>query len=532
MLGKLSRSSSQSSINYNPIEELNAIKNEQSVSDIILEQLVSSRQDPTSNNDVTPDKALAASIKFTREHPIGAILIKLAQDNTALAKKTNLKGVETNINELCTSFHSAIELEKLDMQNKFSKTHEDIENSIIFKDLNSHKINSAVTPPEYFSPEPTIKSVTRLTEVLKLFPRSFKFSGSKNDNMSVVEFLNTLKTLQEQLKLSESEFLDRMLASSTGLAHELLLEWKTNGENISTIYHNLLVNFDKRLSADDAKMQLCAYKIPKTSTLAKAESQIMLLAGRTASSLPEGPSRTAYYNLEACNAMIRSLPPTSSASVNNLYNQISARLGRAATFAELSRGMNLYRVSIDKDIRSNGADMAFRNRKMTSSNLRSGSQNKNKFVAYSISTGTNSNRKVSSQRGQAYDKPAYNINNNNISFTPRPKPILKNYMNKMRGPFRNWTNNNQSDPKKGKFKNNTFQRNKAPIDKNSCSLCGYRNHTASECRNMQDNQGKRVEIIPTYGTCGRCPSRISPRLHHPEALCPFRPGGPLQNRNQ
>jgi hypothetical protein len=185
-------------------------------------------------------------------------------------------------------------------------------------------INSTVTPPEYFSPEPTIKSVTRLAEVLKLFPRSFKFSGAKKeDNMSVVEFLNTLKTLQEQLKLSESEFFDRMLARSTGLAHELLLEWKANGENIHTIYHNLLINFDKRLSPDEAKMQLSAYKIPKTSMLAKAESQIMLLAGRTASSLPEGPSRTVYYNLEACNAMIQPLPPASSSSVNNLYNQIS-----------------------------------------------------------------------------------------------------------------------------------------------------------------------------------------------------------------
>jgi hypothetical protein len=154
-----------------------------------------------------------------------------------------------------------------------------------------------------------------------------------------------------------------MLASSTGLAHELLLEWKMNGESVPTIYHNLLINFDKRLSPDEAKMQLSSYKIPKSSSLAKAESQIMLLAGRTASALPEGPSRTAYYNLEACNAMIRSLPPSSSANVNNLYNQLSARLGRAATFAELSRGMNLLRTTIDKDIRQNGGDMSFKNKK-------------------------------------------------------------------------------------------------------------------------------------------------------------------------
>ena len=100
------------------------------------------------------DPPLAASIKFTREHPIGAILIKLAQDNTALAKKTNLRGVETNINDLCTSFHTAIQLEKTDMENKLIKNHEDIERSIINKDLNSHKLNSTVKPPVYFSPTP------------------------------------------------------------------------------------------------------------------------------------------------------------------------------------------------------------------------------------------------------------------------------------------------------------------------------------------------------------------------------------------
>jgi hypothetical protein len=45
-----------------------------------------------------PNNSLSESINFTKEHPIGAILIKLAQDNTALAQqKTNLRGVETSI---------------------------------------------------------------------------------------------------------------------------------------------------------------------------------------------------------------------------------------------------------------------------------------------------------------------------------------------------------------------------------------------------------------------------------------------------
>ena len=368
---RTSRSSSQNSLNNDGADSTpHSDPN-------LLEQMIA---------DIDPP--LAASIKFTREHPIGAILIKLAQDNTALAKKTNLRGVETNINDLCTSFHTAIQLEKTDMENKLIKNHEDIERSIINKDLNSHKLNSTVKPPEYFSPTPKITSPAKLAEVLKLFPRNLKFSGTKQENsMSIIEFLNTLKTAQEQFQLSEQEFIDRMLACSTGHAHELILEWRANGEDIPSIYHSLLVNFDKRLAPEDAKIQLSSYKIPKSATLAKAESQIMILAGRTASLLPEGPSRTAYYNMEANNAIIRALPPISSGLVSNIYHKLSAQLVRAATFAELSRAMNVYRVTIDKDIKLNGGDNAFRNRNILNNRaMAPGTNNRTKFVTYQINT--------------------------------------------------------------------------------------------------------------------------------------------------
>jgi hypothetical protein len=300
-IGRLSRSSSQTSVAG--AEDLLNTGLRQSEMQASTEQI-----DVQSEPD--PNKSLSESIKFTKEHPIGAILIKLAQDNTALARKSNLRGVETNINELCTSFHTAVKLEKMDIENKFLKTHKDIEDSIIHKDLNSHQINTAVQPPKYFSPIPTIDSGSKLSETLKLFPRNIKFSGLKQDNgMSVTEFLNIMKVAQDHAQLSEEEFIDRMLACSTGLAHELLLEWKTNGENVATIYHNLLINFDKRLSAEEAKQQLLSYKISRNSTLAKAESSIMLLASRAASQMPEGSSRVAYYNLEDCNTIIRALPP-------------------------------------------------------------------------------------------------------------------------------------------------------------------------------------------------------------------------------
>jgi hypothetical protein len=354
-LGRLSRASSQNSLSgQDEIINVGLRQNDNPAS-ASNEQL---------NLQLDQDPSISACIRFTKEHPLGAILLKLAQDNTALARKANLRGVETNITELCTSFHNAIQFEKADIENKFLKTHRDIEDSIINKELNSHKLNSAVRPPQFFSPTPTLITGAKLSDALKIFPRNMKFSGTKQDNgMSVIEFLNAMKTAQEQLLLSEDEFVDRMLSCTTGLAHELLLEWRTNGESVPTIYHNLLINFDKRISPEEAKQQLLSLKISKDLTLAKAEAKIMLLASRAASQMPEGPSRTAYYNLEACNTIIRALPPISSSNVNNLYNQTSARLGRAATFAELSKAMNLYRVSIDNDIKTNGAAAQYRNNK-------------------------------------------------------------------------------------------------------------------------------------------------------------------------
>ena len=128
------------------------------------------------------------------------------------------------------------------------------------------------------------------------------------------------------------------------------------------IYHNLLINFDKRVSAEEAKMQLFNYKVPKSATLAQAESHIMLLASRAASKLPEGPTRTACYNHEACNALIRALPKQSSATVDIAHTKLSARLGRIATFAELSLNLNIFRDTIDEDIEENGVNDGFKNK--------------------------------------------------------------------------------------------------------------------------------------------------------------------------
>jgi hypothetical protein len=515
MLGRVSRSSSQNSLNANedyPLQNGSRQENIQAQN----EQQNTTDQDPL----------LLECVQFTKNHPIGSILIKLAQDNTALAKKTNLKGVETNITDLCSSFHIAMQNEKANMEDKFSKTHRDIEDAIVFKEINSHKLNSAIHPPTYFSPIPTLDGANRLTEVHRLFPRNIKFSGQKQDNnISVTEFLNTMKASQALAKLSEEEFIDRMLSCSTGTAHELIQEWRNNGENVNTIYHNLLINFDKRISPEEAKQQLLAYKVPKTCTLAKAESNIMLLASRAASQMPEGISRTNYYNMEACNTIIRALPPVSSASVNNLYNQISARLGRAATFAELSKAMNLYRVTIDRDIKNNGTDSYFKGRRTQDSNFKGHTGTTRQKFTTTFSLNATQDKRPFEKKHFSGHKGAYN---NTVSFTPKPQQVARPNTR-----FANhFTQNNQYkkwDPRQ-KFNNFNRGRNNNRIIIDSCSTCGLKSHKTTDCTNLVSDSGKQIRMLPTQGVCSRCPRKISPRLHHPEALCPYRTGGPLNNR--
>lgn len=319
--------------------------------------------------------------RFTAGHPLGSILLKLVQDTTNLARKNNTKSMVTNVEELCSAFHNGIRLERAKLSNRFENTVADVERSLMEKELNHHAINSAVMPPTVFSNIPTLTSPQKLTDIMKIFPKASKFSGNihKDGQMSVIEFLNALTAAQRQCNLSEEEFIDRILHSSTGLAHDLILEWKTNGDDASTIYHSLLVNFDNRMSPEEAKNRLTNFVISKNSNLAKAESSIQLLVGRAAALYPPGESRNAYRNMEGCSTLIRALPPYSSLTANNLYQNYTTRFGRACTMHELFRGLDQYRGMIDRDIKANGSSVVPR----FNNNSRLASKNNNTGTRYS-----------------------------------------------------------------------------------------------------------------------------------------------------
>jgi hypothetical protein len=294
---------------------------------------------------------------------------------------------------------------------------------------------------------------------------------------------------------------------------------------------------------------LAAYRVPKNSDLAKAEATIQGLAARVASLIPAGPSRTASYNNEIIQGLIRSLPPQSSILVQTQYTEKSAKFSRAITAAELSRFLNIYRHSIDSDIRANGADnRSFEKRYQP----RAGNNGVRKYTAFYNMGTTSLPQKSLVPQMNRYHGQINQVSRN----TPRPlggnKTFVKDnrYQNNnnynMRKPWSNsygTQNSNRNNNNRmsgfranrgrgGNFNRRSFNNNgRSDFKTTGCSLCGQESHRAADgCPNMISDNGARVPVIPTKDTCNNCPQRINPRLSHPPSICPYRKNGPWGNK--
>lgn len=525
---------------FNRTSRPQSVASTHSVNEILVEE----EQPPhpieveTQDEDEAQDWENDQAYQFTERHPLGNILLKLVQDNTKLAEKSKLKSMVTNVNDMCANFQNAINLERANVTTKVNNTVAGVEKSLLDKELNSHSINASVEPPKNFSPVPTITSPQKLTEVLKIFPKPGKFSGNlqRDGQVSVVEFLNALTTAQNQCNLSEAEFLDRILAATTGLAHDLVFDWKVNGDSCSTIYYSLVVNFDTRMPAEEARQKLATFIIGRNSTLAKAESQIQLWVGRASSIYPPGDSRVSYRDMEGCGALIRALPQYSSLQAANLYQSYTTRLQRSCTMQELFRGLDQFRGIIDQDIKQNGAILmpSYMRQNKQKQIMPKGQQKYNTFLSsfnvnnkavYPGKPFTRNQPRPQNQVNRSYNRPQ---NWSNPPFQrqfrsqqpPQTPGAAYNRSTKVLGKPKYGINNN----KKSSNYNNTQERE-------NCALCGQRHHN-TECPNMRDNTGKQLVVIPTYGVCNKCPEYVKPKLRHPEVVCPYRVGGPFHKKSQ
>ena len=541
-----SRSSSAHSLNNllgedEPPAHFNAHANESVyMEDDRSSDIMADAQPPelSEDNNLNP----AIQVTFTQNHPMGKILIGLLKDTFQLAKKTNVKEMESDLNEMCTNFYNAMRLGQTSTKRQIKHAAMNLEEQLIEKELNSHLLNENTDPPKYFSPIPTLLTPHQRNEAMKCFPtRSPRFAGNSNreNGMDIIEFLSALKTAQEYCKLSEREFKQFLLLCTTGRAHTLLMEWLSLEESIPTIFHSLLMHFDKRITPEASKELLFTYKAPKNLSLKEVETNIMLWVSRAAAVLPAGPSRIAYYNMEIIQTLIRSLPPMSSARVQSVFNTLSARLGRAAQATELSRALNIDRHAIDADIRQNGVDKNFK--------YPSTMQQKPRRVAsYAVSIPVPS--------------PAIQNNNNNNSYYNKGgTPVVNSTRSKVYNttattfPFRGHNNarghqnknsanqrqhnvrpnasqgaHAKTNFRRGNFRSNNQSKIHGSNTDNYCSLCGKNDHLASQgCPYMMYDTGVTAGVMPTHSICAICPASVRPRLNHPAAFCPYRKAGPF-----
>ena len=469
---------------------------------------------------------------FTLADPIGAILLGLAQDNAAMCNRVGLRESNVNIRELTRAFYEH-SVQRRNTEAQFLEVHASmVEKRILEKELSSHLISMSSSPPAQYSEIKTLFTTSQRAEVFKIFPcRGAKFSGgTKDGSVDVVEFLGSMTGAQEICNLSRPEFLELLKHCTTGKAHLLLLEWIANGDEIESIYYNLSLHFDKRLSAEDARAHLYSLKAAKNMNLADLTAKILDLAGRACTALPPGESRTNLYNMEAVQAIIKSLPPQSSALAHNTYSSVSARLGRAATAGELSRALNIYRTAIDKEIKTNGAQPQAQER--GNGGAKNGGFKKN----WGKPKTANSAGTPNAFALESPQSPPQSQGGGVVATVATPQQQGNNPKNfkgqNKRGGY-NGKGRNPNHPSQGQ--QHGQQSNKAMYGQHGhgggatyCSLCGQHCHTAATgCPYILDDSGKHVGIMPTKSTCAACPQYVSPRLNHPASLCPYRPTGPF-----
>jgi hypothetical protein len=465
-----------------------------------------------------PDQAEDLSFQFMQGHPSGRVLLQMYADITRLAQKAKLTNMSTNFDDLCNHFANGIQLERDNFINTIEQRGNEMENKLLTMELQAHRTDSEVEAPNNFSPVPTLLcNPGKLRDCQGSFKWSQLFNGTPG-TLSVIEFLTNLNLAQAQCNLSESEFIDRILANSTGKARDLIKMWADNGNTAAEIYELLIMQYDKKPNIDEIKLSLLTYKVAKNEDLAVAEGKIMRWVGMIAKAVPIGTSRDTYYNHECYQALLRALPEWSHNEVESKHASLSTKAGRSLTFAELHKAINQLRPLIDRDIKRNGAEKQkwIPNKKVKKTG------NPQIFnLEIKPNTDTVMKRKYPNNKG-----------NTDTSFTP--KPTTRYFNNRTNN--KNNNNTGKQDNNGKPFQKNNFKNGKQPFVQTQgkmgtgCILCGYKNHQAKDCRNMKDDNGVIKQVLAPYGKCNICPASIQPRLNHPPSLCPFRPKGPLAGR--
>jgi len=380
-------------------------------------------------------------ISKTLVNPLGKFVVHMGTNYNKMLDVSKSTADRVPIHDLCKAFQDHVSVNQSLLKSEIEKSNKELQETLHGQSLSFHMYNPLIRCPERFSPTDTILTVARQVEAAKLFPQGRqRFSGEREGSSPpITEWIYAMNIAQEKLNLSEREFKERMLLSTTSAAHRMLRNLIQEGDSVGGIYHKLMLMHDNTMKPERAKEELLRFKISRNSTINRGQGHIMELATAAARIFPEGDLRKSYSNSEACLGLIRSLPITSSTIVNTAYNRlisVAAQQGKVAMYTDLMAYLNPYHSQINEDIKRNGKIYE-----------------------------TNGSRTQRNFRSAPYS-----------SSRPQYQPMRRLQMHNLN------RTNYQSRPDTGpknKFMNSLY-----------CSLCGQNNHPASEgCYKMRDELG-------------------------------------------
>ena len=422
-------------------------------------------------NDVLQHLPGQDNISQTLRDPLGKFIVHMGVSYNQILDHNKSPADRIQIPDLCQAFQDHVTINQSTLKQEIAKSNKELQEVLNAQDLSFHMYNPIMSCPTKFSPTDTLLTVARQVEAGKLFPQGRqRFTGEKEGiSPPIGEWIYAMNTAQEKLNLSEREFKERMLLSTTASAHKLLRNLIQEGDTIPGMYHKLMLVHDHTMKPEKAKEELLNFKVSRRSNITRAQSHIMELATAAARIFPEGDVRKAYSNSEGCLGLIRSLPTTSAAIVNTAYNRlisIAAKQGKVATYTDLMAYLNPYHDQINDDIQKNGKIYE-----------------------------PNGNRMYRNFRQEPYPRRRFQQQ------TDRKLQIHS--LN--RTPY----NNRPDSGPKNKYMNSLY-----------CSLCGNNNHRASEgCYAMKNDAGRVVPVTPAQIPCSICEKKINKKLYHPIKFC-------------
>ena len=217
-----------------------------------------------------------------------------------------------------------------------------------------------VAAPTSFAASPTLGTAARVEERKVKFTclnARARFSGTRlgpdKGEFDIVSLLESLNRGQEQMVLTETEFLNVLISSTTGKAQDTLVDFlKLNGEgsmSVSDIYLRLTDQYFFDLRPDQAKTKLRGLsqgKHPFTS-LAEADNLIARWAKLAALSQKTSESRAMMREMHYKDTMIRIIPDKYQSVVIQQIDQLEYLEKREVRSHEILGLCRAFRSEID-----------------------------------------------------------------------------------------------------------------------------------------------------------------------------------------